>query len=99
MFASTPVSEALPVTLLYVRGSSKSATPLDGHVAAISSRYGARVEIVAPEEVRARFPHAAEFTPAVLVLRDGRLVGEAVGEWLPPRELDTVVRCAVEWPA
>ena len=80
MLASTPVVESLPVTLLYVRGGDKNAIPLDSHVAAIASRYGARVEIVAPEQVEERYPNAAEFAPAVLVLRDGRLVGEAIAD-------------------
>lgn len=99
MFASTPALSTPPVTLLYVRGGDAGGTPLDCHVAAVACRYGARVEIVAPADVCGLYPNAAEFAPAVLVLRDGRLVGEAVGESMPARELDSVVRCAVEWPA
>jgi hypothetical protein len=33
----------------------------------------------------------------VLVVRRGEVVGEAIGAFLPVRELDRVVRCAVEW--
>ena len=38
-------------------------------------------------------------SPAVLVLRRGVVIGEAMGEDLPVRELDQAVRRAVEWPA
>lgn len=37
-------------------------------------------------------------SPAVLLLRRGEVVGEAMGALLPMRELDDVVRRAVEWP-
>jgi hypothetical protein len=38
-------------------------------------------------------------SPALLLLRQGEVVGEAMGALLPMRELDDVVRRAVEWPA
>ena len=37
-------------------------------------------------------------SPALLLLRQGEVVGEAMGALLPMRELDDVVRRAVEWP-
>ncbi|HTE50330.1 MAG TPA: hypothetical protein VK698_05625 [Kofleriaceae bacterium] len=42
---------------------------------------------------------SSSISPALLLLRDGEVVGEAMGALLPSRELDHVVRCAVEWPA
>ena len=38
-------------------------------------------------------------SPALLLLRHGEVVGEAMGALLPMRELDDVVRRAVEWPS
>jgi hypothetical protein len=43
---------------------------------------------------------AASFgSPALFLLRGGEVVGEAMGALLPARELEQVVRRAVEWPA
>jgi hypothetical protein len=41
-------------------------------------------------------PVAAPVQPVVMVLRHGRLVGEAMGTLLPARELEGVVRSAVD---
>jgi hypothetical protein len=84
-------------------------------VGAIAERYAEWVELVVvrPEELagsgflRARGEDrgagssigSGAACPALVLLRGGEVVGEAMGALLPSRELDHVVRCAVEWPA
>ena len=103
------------IILLYVRPTCDGPTELDRRVGAIAERYAAWVELVVvrPEELGAsgllRGAGAAgaagsglgtgATSPALLLLRSGEVVGEAMGALLPARELDHVVRCAVEWPA
>jgi hypothetical protein len=98
-------SERRPsITLLYVRPGCDGLTELDRRVGAIAERYSQWVEliVVRPEELIAT-PDlervAGSGSPALLLLRRGEVVGEAMGALLPTRELDQVVRRAVEWPA
>ena len=92
------------ITLLYVRPARDGLTELDRRVGAIAERYSQWVELVVvrPEELVAN-PElervARAGSPALLLLRQGEVVGEAMGALLPTRELDQVVRQAVEWPA
>jgi len=88
-----------PVTLLYIRSDHDSHDVLDAGLATIVGRYAPLVVLipVSPDEVEPQFARWAERTPTVLVVRDGKVVGEAIGAFLPVRELDRVVRCAVEW--
>ncbi len=99
MFASASQEPPCPVTLLYIHGEDASPA-LDGRIATVVDRYAPMVELVSvpADEVGARYPQMADFAPAVLVLRRGQVVGEAMGASLPQHELDTVVRCAVNWP-
>jgi hypothetical protein len=103
------------IILLYVRPACDGPTELDRRVGAIAERYAAWVELIVirPEEVagsgflRERGEAwgmgsaigSGASCPALLLLRGGEVVGEAMGALLPSRELDHVVRCAVEWPA
>jgi hypothetical protein len=103
------------ITLLYVRPGHEGVTELDRRVGAIVERYARWVElvVVTPEalaEDADLTPEAlagdAEMgrvvgagSPALFLLRQGEVVGEAMGALLPTRELDQVVRQAVEWPA
>ena len=102
------------IILLYVRPACDGPTELDRRVGAIAERYAAWVELVVvrPEELAgsglvremgeagaAGSVLVAGVSPALLLLRGGEVVGEAMGALLPSRELDHVVRCAVEWPA
>ncbi|HKE16210.1 MAG TPA: hypothetical protein VKB80_15160 [Kofleriaceae bacterium] len=92
------------ITLLYVRPRREGLTELDRRVGAIAERYARWVELVvlAPEDAagRAGLEGVASFgSPALLLLRGGEVVGEAMGALLPARELEQVVRRAVEWPA
>ena len=87
-----------PVTLLYVRVGDTSSSELDVRVRDVVARYQPFVELrtLGPAEVLALTGER----PAVsrlLVLRSGEVVGQAMGALLPSRELDRVVRCAVEW--
>lgn len=84
------------ITLLYVRPPSEEMTELDRRVGAIAERYSRWVElrVVGPVGDESAFVGS----PALLLLRQGEVVGEAMGALLPMRELDDVVRRAVEWP-
>jgi hypothetical protein len=94
------------ITLLYVRPAREGMTELDARVGAIVERYARWIELVVvrPEEL-GDWPGiepaagAGAGSPALFLLRQGEVVGEAMGAFLPTRELDHVVRCAVEWPA
>ncbi|HLU65198.1 MAG TPA: hypothetical protein VKZ63_02945 [Kofleriaceae bacterium] len=93
------------VTLLYVRPEGAEETELDRRVGAIAERYAPWVslKVVSPGELAGAGPDggglAATGSPAVLLLREGEVVGQAMGALLPARELDDAVRRAVEWPA
>ncbi len=89
-------SAAPPITLIYIRAAGAEIGPLDAHLQTIARRFP-QVDLVvldgdAVDAVVARRGP----TPAVLVLRRGELVGEATG-LLPAREIEEVVRCALEW--
>jgi hypothetical protein len=81
------------ITLLYVRPENAERTELDRRIGAIAERYARWVDlrVVGAGEEAFR-------SPALLLLRAGEVVGEAMGALLPMRELDDVVRRAVEWP-
>jgi len=99
--ASAPVVKRPPVTLLYARAEGEEPSLLDARLAVIVDHYQphVRLQTLSPDELaRSPYAHLAGPTPAVFVLRKGELVGHAIGSMLPHRELDAVVRCAVEWP-
>lgn len=87
--------EGARITLLYVRPPSAEMTELDRRVGAIAERYSRWVELRVVGHVG---DEDAYGSPALLLLRHGEVVGEAMGALLPMRELDDVVRRAVEWP-
>jgi hypothetical protein len=78
------------VTLLYVRPEGDGQTGLDRVVELVAGRYGVTLQVVPPDREPA--------VPALLVLRGEEIVGQAMGALLPVRDLDDVVRRAVEWP-
>lgn len=86
--------EGARITLLYVRPPSAEMTELDRRVGAIAERYSRWVDL----RVIGPVGDEAFGSPALLLLRQGEVVGEAMGALLPMRELDDVVRRAVEWP-
>ncbi len=93
-----------PITLLYVRSPDIDLTLLDARLAKIAARYAPLVEMrivqqseLAEYNLPCRYADFDGLMAAVLVLRHGEIVGEAIGASLPIRELDRVVRCAVEW--
>jgi hypothetical protein len=95
---------AASITLLYVRPARDGLTELDRRVGAIAERYARWVELVVvrPDQLAASLGLdrvADAGSPAVFLLRQGEIVGEAMGALLPTRELDQAVRQAVEWPA
>ncbi|RMH37861.1 MAG: hypothetical protein D6689_20645 [Deltaproteobacteria bacterium] len=92
-------AERARVTLLYIREPAAPRAALDARVATIAARHAPHVAVVpvAPGDVPAPYARWSAWAPCVLVLRDGAIVGEAIGASLPVRELDRVVRCAVEW--
>ena len=78
------------VTLVYVRPAG-APTELDRGLEVVAVRYGVKLRVVSPDEDPA--------VPALLVMRGGEVVGQAMGALLPIRELDRAVRRAIEWPA
>lgn len=97
--ATHPLPTEEPVTLLYIKGEDADLPYLDRGLSLIVARYAPRVELrtLAPHQVPAEHAALSLPTPSVLVMRRGEIVGEALGALLPLRELDRVVRCAVEW--
>ena len=93
-------AHALTITLLYARPSSMGDLDVLGaRLARIAAQYGPQVELVhvSADELPGPYAQTAHSTPTLVVLRDGAVVGEAIGT-LPARELDRLVRRAVEWP-
>jgi len=97
--ATDRIEIVAPITMLYIRANHGAATVLDRAVAVLAERYAPRVtlQVLTAAQVPSRLARWAHRTPAVLVLRDDALVGEAIGAFLPLRELDRIVRRAVEW--
>lgn len=93
--------EEAPITLLYVRPPGRHAIELERRLREIAHRHAPLVEVVVAAELPADlgFELRARFgrPPTVLILRRGEMVGEAMGELLPAREIERVVRRAVEW--
>ncbi|MBT8495943.1 MAG: hypothetical protein KJO07_23060 [Deltaproteobacteria bacterium] len=87
-----------PVTLLYVSAGGQVGAELEVRLGEIVGRYQPFVELrtFRPDEVEA-LTGEKPLVPRLLVLRGGEVVGQAMGALLPTRELDRVVRCAVEW--
>lgn len=94
-------SEGPPIRLIYVRDPGADLEVLDGRLARIVARYAPMVDLqaLAPWELPPEMAEHAGPGPSVLILRRGQLVGGAAGAAMPARELDRVVRCAVEWTA
>ena len=96
-----PVRGGEAITLLYLRPEGAAETELDARLREVARRYAPMVELevksLAEAGTLARW--ASPGSPAVLVLRRGVVIGEAMGDDLPVRELDRAVRRAVEWPA
>lgn len=102
--AGDSTGDAAPITLLYVRPAELELAQLDARLTKIAERYAPLVEMrivqqadLSEYNLPERYARFSGATPAVLVLRHGEVVGEAIGAFLPIRELDSVVRCAVEW--
>ena len=95
------MGQAQPIVVVYVRPADQDLLDLDDRLERVTARYRPRVrlDIIDPDNLPQRYSHVDNAGPAVLVLRHGELVGQAMGARLPARELDTVVRCAVEWPS
>jgi len=94
---SAAAAASSPITLLYVRDPDAEPGPIDGQLEALARRFPQVTLVVidgdaVPAVIARRGP-----VPALLVMRGGELVGEATGS-LPPREIEEVVRNAVEWP-
>ena len=88
------------ITLLYARPASMGELDVLGvRLRRIAANYGPHVELqlVSADELPGPYAQTAHSTPTLVVLRDGAVIGEAIGA-LPARELDRLVRCAVEWP-
>lgn len=90
------------ITLILVCPEANERGVLRRRLEVVAARYRDMVELLVlrPDDVPAPYRRRGPLPgPALLVLRGGELVHEAMGAMLPARELDRVVRCAVEWPA
>ncbi len=97
-------ANAAAITLLYVRPLELDLALLDARLEKIATRYAPLLEMITVQQseladynLPQRYAAFSGETPAVLLLRHGEVVGEAIGAFLPIRELHRVVRCAVEW--
>lgn len=99
--ATAASTTAAAITLVYIRSAEAEPAELDLGLHRIVARYQPHVELCPMDldDLPAEFAGFARRAPAVIVLRDGEIIGEAMGAAMPMRELDRVVRCAVEWPA
>jgi len=72
----------------------------EARLAVVAARYAdsVHVTLVSPGEGNQLMWTRSSVLPTVVLIRNGRLVGEAIGD-LPLRELDEVVRAAATWPA
>ncbi len=99
--APAAIDEVGPaITLLYARPPTTGALDtLGARLARIAARYGSQVELqqVTASQLPSPYAQTASSTPTLVVLRNGAIVGEAIGS-LPARELECLVRRAVEWP-
>jgi hypothetical protein len=92
---------AAAITLIYIRPEAGFETYLDVSLAEIARRYAPKVELkrMTAAEAGDLADWASPGSPAILVMRRGAVIGEAMGDALPVRELDQAVRRALEWPA
>ena len=78
------------ITLLLVQPDTDEPTELFETLGPIVERYTPLVRLCVmsevPEELERRFPRST--APMVLVIRNGVIIGEAMGTRLPARELD-----------
>ena len=99
--ASTePAVDRAPIVLMFIgdRRGGRGQRALYERLAELARRYFPLVTLRAtsPSRVPGRYAERAKLAPAVLVLRRGVVVGEATGATLPTRELNSVVRRAVQ---
>jgi hypothetical protein len=88
------------VHVLYLRPTEHEFVALDQHIARLTIRFAGLVDVsvIDGDDLPPSLSHyGGRRTPTLLVLRDGRLIGEAVGT-LPLRELVGLLTCAVSWP-
>jgi hypothetical protein len=88
-----------PIVVLYVREPDHPACALDEHLIRVVGRYqGVELRLVDPNELAVEYSFLADCSPSVLVLRDGVVIGSAIGDGLPQRELDDMLHAATRWP-
>jgi len=97
-----PKSVGSAITLLLIPSTqNKVHGNLKARLEQIASRFRPRVtvESYSIDTLPSRFTRLSGPSPIILVLREGRIIGEAMGDLFPTKELERVVRRAVEWPA
>ena len=94
-----PLPRPGPIVVLYVREPDHPACELDDHLIRVVARYeGVELRMVDPDHLAIEYAFLADCSPSVLVLRDGEVIGGAIGDRLPQRELDDMLHAAVRWP-
>ena len=96
-----PQDQPQHVTVVYVCDEAQQDDGLGKRLAEVVERYSPLVTLVVTNQadLPTGFASAGAQAPTLFVLRGTEVVGHAAGARLPVRELDRVVRCAVEWPA
>ena len=97
--------ESSPITLVLVRSPGangrRTAKKLEKRLEEIAERYAPNVVVLSssPSRLPKRYKDHAGPSPTVLVLRNDEIICETMGDLFPTKELDRVVRRAVEWPS
>jgi hypothetical protein len=87
------------IVVLYVREATDEGGELEEQVRRVVARYPAvELRVVGPEVAAGLWSASAYRSPSVLILRGGVVVGGAMGDRLPQRELVEMLHAAVSWP-
>ncbi|MCC6994909.1 MAG: hypothetical protein IT370_09895 [Deltaproteobacteria bacterium] len=92
------------IHLIAVKPAGDEFVRFEARLAILAARYidTVRVTLVTAgegdDDGDGSWPRRSTVLPTVVLMRAGRMVGEAIGD-LPLRELDEVVRAAATWPA
>ena len=84
------------VSVLFVRPAGMSAPLLERRLGEITAHHGLALYTMLPQDVPKKLASSVGAIPVVLIVSGGKLVGQAVGECLPVRELDNLVRAALD---
>jgi hypothetical protein len=87
------------IHLIAVKPAGDAFARFEARLAIVAARWvgSVRVTLITAGQGDEGWPRRSTVLPTVVLMRGGKLVGEAIGD-LPLRELDEVVRAAATWP-